>query len=288
MKILIAFKYSALRSMKIWKGVLLVWFSSLLTAGLVAIPVKKALMAGFSDSMITERLARGIRLEVFSDLGPVLKSIVSLISGGLVMAILVWFILNVFFTGGIFQNIRNSEDKFRVRNFLGDSARNFWSFLVIDSVMSVIFVAVIFLVIILPVSIVSQSDAVSDGTILRTVMISFYVFLFVTTILLLVADYARAWQVSNTRNGSFRAIGFGFGRTFRTFFLSMPAMIVLLAVQALFGWLVLSVLPAYSPVKGSGVFLFLVLSQMMFFVKIMLKVWRYGSITSLMEQKNGK
>ena len=96
MKILIAFKYSALRSMKIWKGVLLVWFSSLLTAGLVAIPVKKALVAGFSDSMITERLARGIRLEVFSDLGPVLKSIMSFISGGLVMAILVWFVLNVF------------------------------------------------------------------------------------------------------------------------------------------------------------------------------------------------
>ncbi len=268
-----------------WKGVLFIWFSSLLAAGMIAVPLKHALSAGFSDSMITERLAHGISLEVFSDLGPVMKSIMSFMSGGFIMAVLVWFLLNAFFTGGIFHGLRNTETDFSIGHFLKDSAKRFLAFLIINSIITVIFLVVIILVIILPVSLVVQSGSQADGAIMITVRLSLYLFLLIVPVLLLSADYARAWQAANKRNACFRAIGFGFGHTFRTFFLSWPAMVLILVVQALFGWLVISVLPVYSPVSVSGVYLLFLMSQFFFFVKILLKVWRYGCVTSLMEQK---
>ncbi|HKK41139.1 MAG TPA: hypothetical protein VJ963_01935 [Bacteroidales bacterium] len=288
MKILIAFKYSVLRTLKIWKAVLLIWFSSLLTAGMIGIPLKRALKAGFSNSTITERLAHGIRPEVFSDLGPVLKSMMSYISGGLLFAILVWFLLNVVFTGGLFHSLSKTENKFMIRNFLGDSAKKFWSFLVINIIMSLITAVVVFIIIVLPVNIITSSGTPDEGVLIKTVRILVLVFLVILPLLLLAADYARAWQAAHSKNECFRAIGFGFGNTFRTLFISWTAMVAILIVQVLFGWLVLSILPAYIPEKGGGVFLLFLLSQFLFFVKIMLKVWRYGSVTSLMEQKKAK
>ena len=144
------------------------------------------------------------------------------------------------------------------------------------------------LTIILPLSIVSQSDKSPEGALFKTGLIVISIFFLLLTILLLVADYARAWQVSKERNVCFKAIGFGFSQTFKTFLSSFPLMIILLVVQLTFGWLVLKILPGMRPATGGGVFLLFLLSQILFFLKIMLRIWRYGSFTSLMEIKSLK
>lgn len=41
-----------------------------------------------------------------------------------------------------------------------------------------------------------------------------------------------------------------------------------------------------KPVTGGGVVLLFILSQLLFFIKILLKGWRYGSVTKLMEINN--
>lgn len=41
-----------------------------------------------------------------------------------------------------------------------------------------------------------------------------------------------------------------------------------------------------KPVTGGGVVLLFILSQLLFFIKILLKGWRYGSVTMLMEINN--
>jgi hypothetical protein len=40
---------------------------------------------------------------------------------------------------------------------------------------------------------------------------------------------------------------------------------------------------AWKPVTGGGVFLLFIVSQIIFFLKAGLKVWRYGSVTALKE-----
>jgi membrane protein YdbS with pleckstrin-like domain len=61
-------------------------------------------------------------------------------------------------------------------------------------------------------------------------------------------------------------------------------MAVVLIVQILFGWLIFSIIPGMRPASGGGVFLLFLLSQILFIIKLMLRAWRYGSVTSMLEQ----
>lgn len=281
MKILHSIKSAALRTMNLWKGALIIWFLSLLLVSMLAMPIKGALNSGFGKSMITEKLADGLNFEVFADMGAAFRSIMSFFSVGLFMAILVGFILNAFFTGGVFERLKESSGKFSAGEFFRASAKNFWSFLVISLIISLIILVLAFLIIGIPLSIVGQSDSSPEGALFQTGLIVLSIFFLLLTVLLLVADYARAWQVTMDRNVCFKAIGFGFSQTFKTFLSSFPLMIILLVVQLSFGWLVLKILPGIRPATGAGVFLLFLLSQILFFLKIMLKIWRYGSVTSL-------
>ena len=282
MKIIHSIKSAVLRTIYLWKGALIIWFSSLLLVSMLAIPIKGALNSGFGKSMITEKLAGGLNFEVFADLGAAFKSIMSFFSVGLFMAILVGFILNAFFTGGVFERLKESSGKFSAGEFFRASAKNFWSFLVISLIISLIILVLAFLIIGIPLSIVGQSDSSPEGALFQTGLIVLSIFFLLLTVLLLVADYARAWQVTMDRNVCFKAIGFGFSQTFKTFLSSFPLMIILLVVQLSFGWLVLKILPGMRPATGGGVFLLFLLSQILFFLKIMLKIWRYGSVTALL------
>ena len=83
-----ALKSGALRTLKVWKGILIVWFFYLLLVSLVAIPMRGALKAGFGQSMITELLVDGINVEVFSDLGPIFRNLIAYFSSGLFLLFL--------------------------------------------------------------------------------------------------------------------------------------------------------------------------------------------------------
>jgi hypothetical protein len=137
--------------------------------------------------------------------------------------------------------------------------------------------------VIIPLSIIVSQEFPSEILLFKVGIIAFSLFFLLLTVMILIADYARAWQVTNDRNRCFRAIGFGFRQTFRTFLSSGPTMIIILIIQLLYWWLVIRLLPGIIPATGIGVFLFFILSQFMFFVKILLKIFRYGSITFLAE-----
>jgi hypothetical protein len=283
MKVLIAVKIAVFRSLKSWKGILIIWFLSLLLVSLLALPVRGSLNSGFGSSMITERLIDGIDFEVFSDLGEALTSLISYLSSGFFLLLVVGFLLNIFLSGGLFNSLKGSSGKFSTGEFFRASAKYFWSFLVILSVISIIVVVLAFLVVGVPMSLVGNADVPKEGALLKTFILFSSVFILLLILLLLVADYARAWQVSEERNACFKAIGFGFSQTFRTFRSSYLLMLFLSVIQVLFGWLVLKILPGMKPVSGVGVFFLFLISQSMFIIKVLLKVWRYGSVTSLME-----
>jgi hypothetical protein len=288
MKVFIAIKSAAFRTLKSWKGILIVWFSTLLLVCSLAIPMKGAFNSGFGRSMITEKLADGINIEVLVDMGATFKSLVSYFTAGFFWIILIGFLINVFFSGGLFDRMKESSGKFSAREFFGASAKNFWPFLVISLILYLIILILALIVIGIPMSIAGNADVPSEGVIFKAGIICCSIFFLLVTILILVADYARAWQASKEQNRCFKAIGFGFSQTFRTFLSSYPLMIILLIVQLLYGWLVLKILPGLRPVTGGGIFLLFLLSQFLFYIKILLKVWRYGSVTSLMEQNTVK
>lgn len=284
MKITDSIKNGALNSVHSWKGALIVWFLTLILVELFAIPLKNVMNSGFGSSMIVDRMKYGFDIEAFTDPGTAFKSIISFLKGGFFIIIAVSFLLNAFLTGGLFAGVSDQKKNSGAGYFWINSAKNFWSFLIILLVIGLIIILLAMIVVILPVSLIASKEGQSELVIFRTGMITVAVFLSLLTILILVADYARAWQVRNEGNRCFSAIAFGFRQTFATFAVSWPLMILLLLIQVLYYFIITRFLPGITPSTGMGVFLFFILSQVLFYIQILLKILRYGSITFLMEK----
>ena len=283
MKIFYSIIFGAQKAVKSWRGILITWFLTLILVSLLAIPLKGVLKAAYGNSMITEKLADGFNTEIFTDLGSALKVIVSFFSTGFMLLMLIGFVLNIFLAGGIFSSLRKNNTLFNSPEFFRSSARNFWSFLIISLITRLIINILSGLIIAVPLIIISLNDSISTRTSIIIASVSGLISIVVLPVMLLVADYSRVWQVSNERPACFKALGFGFSETFSKFWSSYPLMLVILIVQILFIYLVFSIIPGLRPVSGTGIFLLFLLSQILFFIRITLKVWRYGSVTALME-----
>jgi hypothetical protein len=283
MKIFKALASGFCRTIKAWKGILLIWMGSLLTVSLLTVPIKVFLKSGFRGSMITERLQDGIDIEVLGDLGAGFRNLITVFPSGLILLILLGILLNAFLGGGIFDVMKGSSPKFSGTDFFKACAKNFWSFLVISLIISTIIIGLFILLFVVPISIVAQSGSGSESAPFITAVLTLTFFLLVSMIFILVADYARAWQAGNEKSACFAAIGFGFTRTFGKFLSSFLMMIILVGVQMLFTFLVIKIMGVWKPASGGGVFLLFLISQLLFCIKSALKVWRYGSVTALKE-----
>jgi len=286
MKILTAIKSGFFRSVRSWRGVLIFWLVSLTLVSFLVVPLKSSLKAALGKSMITEKLMDGINFDVLADLGTNLHSIGSSLFSGIILLSLTALIINVFIAGGLFASLKKETEKFTSESFFMASAKYFWSFMVISAMLYLIVIFLIIVVIAVPVGIAGKADSAPEGIVFRTLAISCSVFLLFMTLIFLVADYARAWQTSHMKIACFKALGYGFSQTFRNFFSSIPLMIIMIVFQALMGLAMIKLIEGYTPVTGGGVFMLFIISQLLLLLKIFLKVLRYGSVTSLMEQNS--
>jgi hypothetical protein len=252
-------------------------------AGILAIPMKGSLNAGLGSSAVTEKLIEGFDIEVFADLGNIFKSLGSHFSKGMIILMIVVFITNSFLSGGMFNSLRGSHGKFYVSEFFRASSARFWSFLFISLLLSLMILLLAIIIIVVPLTIVFSSEGISEAGAFKTVIAAIGLFIMILTAVLSVADYARAWQVVNDANDCLKAIGFGFRHTFRTFSSSFPLMLILLAVQIFFVWLVFQIIPPLKPQSGIGIIFLFLISQFLYFIRLLLKTWRYGSMTAMME-----
>jgi hypothetical protein len=285
MNILVHFRSGAFRSIKAWKGVLVTWAFYLFVISLFLLPVKAAFNNVLGNSMITELLNDGINIDVLTDFGPRLAVIFSSFSAGFSFIIFIVFVMNAFISGGVFAMLRSEEKIHSAKIFFEGGASNFWSFLIITFVSTLIIIVLATLILIIPMAIMSESESPQEGVVLKTGRLLAIVIFILIPIIVLVADNARAWQVTRETTAGFKSLGNGFRLTFRNFFSSYLMMVLLLSVQFFFGWIVFRILSGMNPVTGRGVFLLFLLSQVLFILKIFLKAWRYGSIISLVQSR---
>lgn len=277
----------AVRSIKSIKGVLAIWLCSLFLVSLVAIPIKSSVNRVLGTSMITEKLSDGINIDVLADLGTNLPTIVSALRSGILLLILSGFLLNVFFNGGLFTTLRSGEEKYSSSEFFSSAGTCFWPFLVITVIISLIILLLSFMIFGIALGIAVAPDSPPEGARIKAVIIGGIIFVVLLPVFILVADYARVWQVTSSKSAGFKAIGVGFQQTFRHFFSSYPVMFVNMTIQALFAGFVLKFITGMGPHSGVTIFLLFLVSQFLFIIKILLRVWRYGSVTSMYEQHPG-
>lgn len=274
----------AVRSIKSIKGILVIWAVTLFLVSMVALPIKSSVNSVLGLSMITEKLSGGINLDVLTDFGPNMPTIISALGSGIFLLIFLGFLLNVFFNGGLFSTLRNGEEEYSSPQFFRNAGTSFWSFLVITAIMSLIIMFLAVVVFGLALLIAGSGDSSQEGGRYKAVISGAIIFVAILPVFLLVVDYARVWQVTSIKSAGFKAIGVGFRQTFRHFFSSYPVMLVNMILQALFAWFVLKFISWTGPQTGGGIFLLFLLSQFLFILKILLRVWRYGSVTYMYEK----
>jgi hypothetical protein len=246
-------------------------------------PFRNSLGSAFGASMITEKLDGGFDVEAFSDLGSMLKSLAKFFTAGFVIVYLTGFIINAFLTGGLFHSLRKDSEKFSYQEFFRGCSGNFWSFLVISLIITLIISFLSGIIILIPFGIISSSETISEKN-AYTIMICAVAFLLmIIPMFLLVADYARAGKAANSDLSCFTALGIGFSSAFGNLKSSYILMLILILGQIALGIIILLILPAWRPVTSGGVFLLLIISQLMFYIRLLFKTWRYASVTSLME-----
>jgi hypothetical protein len=283
MNIYLAIKSGFVRTVAAWKAVIIYWLVSLFLSWMIMVPLKAGFKTAIGTSMITEKLTKGINIDVVGDLGRNFKSMISSLSSGIIMLLLTAILINIFLSGGVFNSLKQNAGKFSPSEFFRGSAINFWPFSMVLGLIYLIMLFLIIGVIVVPVSVVNSMENAPEGIVFKTLWISAALFLVSGSILLLVADYARAWQVLKYRNMAFRAFGFGFSQTFRIFLASFPLMILVLLLQGFTIWIIYKLVSAFTPSNGGGVFLLFILSQLSLITRIFIRILRYASVTSLME-----
>jgi hypothetical protein len=285
MKIFSSLKSGFSRALESRKGVLIVWLLMFILVLVFIYPFRRSLGSAFGQSMITEKLANGFDIEVFADLGPTLRSLLSFFTAGFFFVFLIGFILNAFLTAGLFGTVKKESGKFSSQEFFRAGSGNFWSFLIILLIITGIMYLFSGLLIGVTIAILSMSGTLSDKSRYTIIISGILVLLLCLPIFLLIADYARAWKAAHENESCFKAIGEGFSRTFRKFWSSYFMMFLLVLAQIALGVLIILILPTWRPVSGKGVFILLIISQLMLYARLFLKTWRYASVTSMMEEK---
>lgn len=288
MNVLQALTTGAGRMSSIWKSIILTWLVMLLLVASMVIPLKGALSTGLGSSMITEKLAEGINIGILTDISS-FRSIMGGLRNGMLFMILAGFFLNAFLTGGFFDLLREEPKTSSVSEFLKGCVKNFWSYVLILLITGTILIVLVLLISFIPAGFIDMDGDHVEKTVIRTGIISgVVIFAIVLPVMMLVADYSRAWKAAHHHDGTFRSIGKGFALTFRNMVPSWITMMVLLILNALYLWIVLSVIPGMAPSTGMGVFLLFILSQAMFIIRLVIKSYRYACITCLMEQSRSE
>lgn len=272
------------RSVRAWKGPLLVTLFLLLIISFFAIPLKEVLKTGFGSSMATEELLNGFNYDIVGDITENIGSITSLFSSGLFMMIFSGIVLYAFFSGGLFSYLRKNQKIFTVTEFLGGSAEYFWPFLAISLMIGLLIILTSLLLMAPIVMFRFITDTESNTVHLILIVSSAIVLALIISVCLLVADFARAHLVTIGKYPLFKALGYGFKMTFRNILSSVPMMFILILIQILFVCIVSMFIMKWQPVNNQRLFIMFLLFQILIFLRIFLRSFRYASVTSFMEE----
>ncbi|HUS86776.1 MAG TPA: hypothetical protein VMW76_06015 [Bacteroidales bacterium] len=282
MKFTKAISLGLTRTIRSAKSILIIWLITFLGFALFAIPLKGSIFQALGNSYGTELIRDGFNIDFWADLASV-ASFLPMISRGGLFLLFLFFIIYIFLNGGLFDSLRSNSCSYRISSFFGSSAKLFGSYLVATLLVVLMIIFAAGLIIGVPVLISRVGGSSDIDTMQAIYKITRIIFLFASLIFLLVIDYTRAWLAANDHKRVFKALGYGFKATFTSFFGSYIFMLLITAIQILYVWIVTRLLSGMQPSAPGGLFLLFILAQVLFFLKLVLRAWRYGGVTTLYE-----
>jgi hypothetical protein len=283
MKIIYSLKTGFQRSVRSWKAALIITLALLFLISFFIIPFNGVLKSSFGSSAVADELVENLNFDIITDLSNIMKDFGSFFSSGILLLITAGIIVLTFFSGGLFNSLKCEQGRFSVAQFFRASAEYFWPFLGISVIVGLLigFISVFLTGIIM--GIMLAGDPVSNSVTRIISIVSVIILIVVTSVFFLVADYSRAHYSAGKKPKIFNSVGYGFKMTFGSFSSSVPMMFILTIVQIMFVWMMSRLFFIWKPSTGPALFLMFLASQFMFFMRILLRSWRYASVTSMME-----
>lgn len=260
------------------KPILIIWLFSVVGISILALPLKSAVISDIGNSMASEMIKEAFSIDFWTGLDVTAPMLGGLLKG-LLYLIFIYFFLNVFLNGGLFDALRANVCGYPLKEFFKASALNFFSFLAASLLVLLMIVFAAGLIIGVPV-IITRAGNGGEDAIFRIIRIARIVLILAIPILLLVLDYARAWLAASNKKLIFKALGYGFKETFSSFLSSYLFMIIIMSVQAGFLFLASKAM-SFTPGTSGGLFVLFLISQALFIIRLFLRTWRYGGVTVL-------
>jgi hypothetical protein len=273
-------KKGAAAAVSSYKLLIMVWLTSLLMIIIVAMPLKSALKNIFGNSLAVERLTGGFDAGLNGDMGDAFKQLLSSATTGGLLLVVAGFLLYTFFAGGLFTRFTTAYGEIKVSSFMKASAYNFIPFLKVSLLICLIIAAYTLIIVGVPALIIVTSAAGSMPN--AHFMIIFYIiWVLGMPVWLLTADYSRRWIAATGSKKVFRALRQAFKILQRRFWFSFSVMVVIVMLNILFvvvsfwfaGWSV--------PERSLTIFLFFIVTQMLFIIRLFMKAWRYATVCEL-------
>lgn len=260
-----------------YKLILLIWATTLVLVLAVAFPIRTTMNMIFGNSMAMERLNDGFDLGLAGDLGRQFGALMASVSAGSFLIGTIGFLLMTFFSGGLFKRFTLAWGGLRVSDFLRSSAGNFITFLKIALLMMLIIGVYTFVLIGLP-GIVNMAKSGSQLPSGKIMYIFYALWALGLPVWLFVADASRRWIATTGSKKVFRAVGAGFRALKERFWFSYGTVLAVMIINAAVISAVFWYAGTATPDKGIMVFLFFMVTQLLFIIRLFMKAWRYAAV----------
>jgi hypothetical protein len=184
----------------------------------------------------------------------------------------------------LFDSLRKGKVNFSTAEFFSAGSKNFWSFITISLVITLAMIVLSLVILGISAIIIAGSGSLTEKNVFIYLSVTFLIILFLFPVLILAADSARAWKVLNGKATGFQALESGFRQTFAGFWSSFPMILILIFCQLFLGALMFCLITVWKPVTGKGVMLLFIVTQLLVYARLLLKTWRYGSVTAFMDK----
>jgi hypothetical protein len=255
----------------------ILYFSNLIMALLLALPFMGFLKNSFGSSMLTENLLEGFNFTAFSNLMYYHKDGLDAILGNIKWILVVYFLLNIFLTGGIIRTL--NKEKFTTGNFFSGAAYNFFRFLGLSLIMIVVQLVFILLVYI-PLGIIFDSlgeKLTNEISYYYWAIGGFTFHLLIFLLISMIGDYAKFYLVLNDSfnifKGFWKGVRYVFSRFLKTYFLYLFLLFIPAVVMYVYWYYEKDMRMA----TGIGILIVFAMQQAFIFLRVFLRVWVLSS-----------
>ena len=280
MNIIRILKKGAAETASSYKLLLTVWIITLVMIMFVALPLRSSFRTVFGNSMAMEKLSDGFDMGLAGDMGRAFGQLMSSATTGGLLLLLAGFLLYAFFAGGLFTRFTTAWGGLKVSAFLKASAHNFIPILLIALLMGLIIGVYTALIFGIPIGVsLAFSDGLSPLSGLLKVL--FVIWILGLPVWLFAADASRRWIAATGSRKVFRALREGFRNLRKSFWISYITVLVILILNIVLVSGSMWFTAVSMPDKGIMIFLFFLVTQLLFIVRLFLKAWRYASVCQL-------